>query len=120
MPGDLEEPRTEEEDHPGIIRRAELPVDGQAQDITVEAAAVAQIAGPHQNSAAQNLHVTIPSSRSVTQEAARRTAEPICVSAVTPGLGQRWRAEQSICRLGIDRKVAEVQRRRPQFALIGI
>jgi hypothetical protein len=30
VPGDLEQPLAEEEHHPGIIRRAELPVDGQA------------------------------------------------------------------------------------------
>ncbi len=30
MPGDLEQPLAEEEHQPGIVRRAELPVDGQA------------------------------------------------------------------------------------------
>jgi hypothetical protein len=71
VPGDLKEPRAGEEDHPGIIRPAELPVDGQAQGITVEAAAAAQVAGAQQNPAAQNLHVTMPPSRSVTQEVGR-------------------------------------------------
>jgi hypothetical protein len=39
MPGDLEEPLPEEEDQPGILRRAELLVDRQAQGVTVETAA---------------------------------------------------------------------------------
>jgi hypothetical protein len=39
LPGDLEQSRAEEEHHCGICRRPELPVDGQAQDITVEAPA---------------------------------------------------------------------------------
>ncbi len=37
VPGDLEQPLAEEEHQPGIIRRAGLPADGQAQDIAVEA-----------------------------------------------------------------------------------
>jgi hypothetical protein len=49
VPGDLEQARAEEEHHPGIVRRAELPVDGQAQYVAVGAAAVAQVAGPHQD-----------------------------------------------------------------------
>jgi hypothetical protein len=36
VPGDLEQSRAEEEHHPGIAGRAELPVDGQAQYVTVE------------------------------------------------------------------------------------
>jgi len=63
VPGDLEESRAEEEHHPGIIRRAELPVDGQAQHVTVEAAAAVQVAGTQQHPAAQNIHATIPASR---------------------------------------------------------
>jgi len=45
VPGDLQESRAEEEHHPGIIRGAELPVDGQAQDVAVEATAAVQVAG---------------------------------------------------------------------------
>jgi hypothetical protein len=45
VPGDFEQSLTEEEHHSGIIRRAELPVDGQAQDVAVEAAAAVQVAG---------------------------------------------------------------------------
>ena len=38
MPGDLEQSRAEEEDHAGIVQRAEIPVDGQAQYVAVKAA----------------------------------------------------------------------------------
>jgi len=62
-PGDLEQSRAEEEHHAGIVRRAELPVDGQAQHIAVEAAAPVQIAGAQEDPAAQNVHATIPASR---------------------------------------------------------
>jgi len=68
MPGDLEQPRAEEEHHPGTVRRAELPVDGQAQDVAVEAATPVQVARPEQDPAAQNAYATIPASRSVTRE----------------------------------------------------
>src|SRR4249920_1917699 len=44
---------------PGIAGRAELPVDGQAQHVAVEAAAAVQVAGPQQDPAAQNVHATI-------------------------------------------------------------
>ncbi len=63
MPGDLEQSRAEEEHHPGIVRRVELPVDGQAQYVAVEAAAAVQVAGPQENPAAQNLHATISAAR---------------------------------------------------------
>ena len=63
VPGDLEESRAEEEHHAGIIRGTELPVDGQAQDVAVEAAAAVQVAGAQQDPAAQNVHATIPASR---------------------------------------------------------
>ena len=63
VPGDFEESRAEEEHHPGIFRGAELPVDGQAQDVAVEAAAAVQVAGAQQDPAAQNVHATIPAAR---------------------------------------------------------
>jgi hypothetical protein len=63
VPGDLEQPLPEEEHQPGIIRRAELPVDGQAEQVTAEAAAAVQGAGAQQDPAAQNVHATIPASR---------------------------------------------------------
>ena len=63
VPGDLEQPLAEEEHQPGIVRRAELPVDGQAEQVTVEAAAAVQVAGAQQDPAAQNVHATIPPSR---------------------------------------------------------
>ena len=63
MPGDFEQSLAEEEHHCGIVRRAELPVDGQAEDVPVEAAAPVQVAGARQDPAAQNVHATIPYSR---------------------------------------------------------
>jgi hypothetical protein len=54
VPGDLKQAGAKEEHHPGIVRRAELAVDGQAQYVAVEAAATVQVAGPHQDPAAQN------------------------------------------------------------------
>ena len=63
VPGDLEQPLAEEEHQSGIIRRAELPAGGQAQQVTVEAAAAIQAAGAQQDPAAQNVHATIPASR---------------------------------------------------------
>jgi hypothetical protein len=50
-PGDFEEPRAEEEHHPGVFRGAELPVDGQAQDVAVEAATAVQVAGAQEDPA---------------------------------------------------------------------
>jgi hypothetical protein len=47
----------------GIIRRAELRAYGQAQQVTVGAAAAVQVAGARQDPAAQNVHATIPASR---------------------------------------------------------
>jgi hypothetical protein len=51
------------EHHAGILRGAELPVDGQAKYIAVEAAAAVRVAGPQQDPAAQNVHATISASR---------------------------------------------------------
>jgi uncharacterized protein (DUF302 family) len=76
MPGDLEEPLAEEEDHAGIFWRAELPVDRQAQDVAVETAAAVQVAGPHQDPAAQNVHATISPPRGVKQEAGENARRP--------------------------------------------
>ena len=55
--------RAKEKHHPGIVWRAELPVDGQAQYVAVEAAAAVQVAGPQQDPAAQNVHATISAAR---------------------------------------------------------
>ena len=52
-----------EEQQPGIIRRAELPANRQAQQVTVEAAAAVQVARAQQDPAAQNVHAIIPASR---------------------------------------------------------
>ncbi len=68
MPADLEQPLAGKEDHPGIVRRAGLPGDGQAQDVAVEAAAAVKVAGAQEDPAAQDVHATIPASRSVTRE----------------------------------------------------
>jgi len=66
--GDLEQSMAEEEHQPGIVRRAELPVHGQAQYIAVEVAAAVQVARAHQDPAAQNVHATIPASLWETRE----------------------------------------------------
>ena len=58
VPGDLEQSRAEEEHYPGIVRRTELPVDGQAQHVAVEAAP-AQVAEAQKDPAAQNVQPTI-------------------------------------------------------------
>ena len=63
MPRHLEQSRAKEEHNPRIVRRAELPVDGQAQYVAVEAAAAAQVARPQQDPAAQNVHATISAAR---------------------------------------------------------
>ena len=39
-----------------MIRRAELPVDGQAQHVAVEAKTAVQVAGADEDPAAQNVH----------------------------------------------------------------
>jgi hypothetical protein len=69
----------EEEHHSRIVRRPRLPVDGQAQDIAVEAAAAVQVAGAQEDPAAQNVH-TIPASRSVTQEVKENARSPAAMS----------------------------------------
>jgi hypothetical protein len=63
VPGDLKQDGAKEEHHPGIVRRAEIAVDGQAQYVAVEAAATVQVAGPHQDPAAQNVHAAISAAR---------------------------------------------------------
>jgi len=63
MPGDFEQCLAEKEHHPGIFRWAELPVDGQAQNVAVEATAPGQVAGVQEDPAAQNVHATISASR---------------------------------------------------------
>ena len=61
---------------PGSSGGAELPVDGQAQGVAVEAAAAVQVAGPKQDPAAQNVHATL-SARRVTRRSRRtRTCPP--------------------------------------------
>jgi hypothetical protein len=59
MPGHLEQSLAEEEHDGGIVRGPELAVHRQAQYIAVEAAAAIQVAGPHQDPAAKNVHATI-------------------------------------------------------------
>jgi hypothetical protein len=63
MPGDLEQPLAGEEHQPGIVRQAELPADGQAQHVTVAAAAAVQVARAQQDPTAQDVHATIAASR---------------------------------------------------------
>src|SRR5580704_4891689 len=57
--GDLEQSRAEEEHHPRILGRAELPVHRQAQYVAVETTAPARVGRPQQDPAAQNLHTAI-------------------------------------------------------------
>ena len=59
MPGDLEKARAGKEHCPGIFRRAEFPVDGQAQNVAVEATAPAQVGRAQEDPAAQDVHGTI-------------------------------------------------------------
>jgi len=68
VPGDLEQPLAEVEHQPGILRRPELAVDGQAEQVAVEAAAAVQVARAQHDPAAQNVHATIPAARCVTRE----------------------------------------------------
>ena len=63
MPGDFEQGLAEKEHYPGIFLGPELPADGQAQHVAVEATAPAQVAGAQEDSAAQNVHATISASR---------------------------------------------------------
>src|SRR5262249_28797995 len=58
-PGDLEKPVAEEEHHPAIRRRAEFPVDREAQYVAIEALAAGQVGRAQQDPAAQYLHATI-------------------------------------------------------------
>ena len=51
------------EHYSGIFLRPELPVDGQAQHVAVEATAPAQVAGAQEDTAVQNVHATISASR---------------------------------------------------------
>jgi hypothetical protein len=81
VPGDLEQSLAEEEHQPGIVRRAELPVNGQAEDISVEAAAAVQVTRAQQDPAAQNVHATIPASRRATREARENTRSAADLSA---------------------------------------
>src|SRR5580693_6787214 len=67
VPGDLKQSLAEEEHHPRMIRRAELPVDSQTQHVAVEAETTVQVAGAHEDPAAQNVHAPIPPSRWVTR-----------------------------------------------------
>jgi len=62
-PGDLQQSRPGEEHHTGIVWGAELPADGRAKDVAVEAAAAVQAPGADENPAAHNVHTTIPASR---------------------------------------------------------
>jgi len=79
--GDLEQSLAEEEHQPGIVRRAELPVDGQAEQVAVEAAAAVQVAGAQQDPAAQNVHATIPASRSAAREAEENARSAAVIGA---------------------------------------
>ena len=83
VPGNFEQSRAQEEHHSGIVPRAELPVDGQAQDIAVEAAAALQVAGAQEDPAAQNIHATISAPRRVTSEVKQNAhSAALCTATV--------------------------------------
>jgi hypothetical protein len=101
VPGDLEQARAKEEHHPGIVRRAELPVDGKAQRVAVEAATAVQVAGPHQDPAAQNVHTTISAARGVTRQVNENARSPAAMRGSLGLLGRRRRrAERADLRAG--------------------
>jgi ubiquinone/menaquinone biosynthesis C-methylase UbiE len=85
VPGDFQEPRAEKEDHAGIGRRAELPVDRQAQHIPVETLAAAQVGRPQQDPAAQYLHTTPPPRPPRHHPGSRRSGEPDGAGVETRG-----------------------------------
>jgi hypothetical protein len=99
VPADFEQFLAEEEHHSGIVRRAELPVGGQAQYVTVEAVAAVQVAGPQQDPAAQNVHVTISASCLVTTEVRRTRAVPPNLKPIFGCL----RRDRAVCAGAADR-----------------
>jgi hypothetical protein len=58
--GELEQSLAEKEIHPRMVLKAIFRVDGQAQDVAVEAEAAVQVAGAHEDPAAKNVLATIP------------------------------------------------------------
>jgi len=63
-PGHLQESLAQEEHHPWIIHRSELPVDRQTQHVAVEMAAPAEVGRAQQNPAAKYVHAAILAARS--------------------------------------------------------
>jgi hypothetical protein len=59
LPRDLEQSWAEEEHHAGIIRRPELPVHGESEDVAIETAAAVKVARAEEDPAAENVHGTI-------------------------------------------------------------
>jgi rhodanese-related sulfurtransferase len=57
--GHLEQSVPGEEDQSRLLRRAELPVHGQAEDVPVEGLAPHRVGGTEEHSAAQHLHAAI-------------------------------------------------------------
>ena len=62
-PGHLQESRAQEEHHPRIIHRSELPVNRKTQHVAVEMAAPPEVGGAQQNPAAQYVHAAILAAR---------------------------------------------------------
>jgi hypothetical protein len=59
LPGNLEEALPQEENQPGIVGRAELATDGQAEDIAIETATAPRTGRAEQDPAVQYLHHTM-------------------------------------------------------------
>src|SRR5580700_1234162 len=58
-PRDFQQPSAEEEHHRRVSRGAKLLIYGQAEHVTIEVPAAAQVYGAQQNPAAQYVHATI-------------------------------------------------------------
>jgi hypothetical protein len=84
-------PEPEKEDHPGIARRAELPVDRLAQHVPLEMAAAAQVGRSQQDPAAQYLHTIILAARSFGGPAA--LTGPARASTRSCRIGRVWSGE---------------------------
>jgi hypothetical protein len=94
VPGDLEEFQAEEEHHSGIIRGTELPVDGQAKDVAVEAAAAVRGAGGSRCSERPRHYSSITMSDAGGQRRTR-AVPPICppsrnLPRPSPALRRAW------------------------------
>lgn len=75
LTADLEKTVAREEDQAGRVGAAELSVDGQAQQVTIEAVAAGEVGGTQENSAAEYLHAAILPRRSLMFGSTRGTPQ---------------------------------------------